>query len=391
MLKKLTKAVLCMAVLCSLTGCFGKKDKKSTLNADRGTDYTCDFVQYLDAEIYGSEGHGFLEIKPKDIQVSDFKSEKEFIAVKKTLASLKPYYDPDAPNKDSNLLVSKGTDLSNGDVVTIGISEDFDGNTNGLKMNLEPYEFKISGLEKAKSLDLFDSTSVSFLALDDGTNTIYPVKIYDGKIPNDILSQITYSAATEDEIPVAGKSLISVSAKIDPLIDENGNPEPTTLATWLGKKGYLAKTEDEKVLREIASPISFTAENQAKASSILYRALKKADDSIISVATIQQLFASEGSYDPYAYTVTYYARNDSESSSESPTVVKRASVKMAYGENAGIAVLNVESSGYTTDDTYGSQAFSGMELKAIYTGTTIDQESATDLLPSEETSGNTGN
>ena len=64
---------------------------------------------------------------------------------------------------------------------------------------------------------------------------------------------------------------------------------------------------------------------------------------------------------------------------------------MAYGENAGIAVLNVESSGYTTDDTYGSQAFSGMELKAIYTGTTIDQEASTDLLPSEGASENTEN
>lgn len=384
MLQKFLKTVLCLTTFCTLFGCASSKQESTIqLNENRGTDYDYDFVQFLDAKLYGSEGEGFLEISPKDIQVSDFKSEKEFIAIKKTLDSLKLYYDPDEPNKESNLLVSKGTGLSNGDVVTLSIGEDFDNNTNGLSMNLESYEFKIEGLEEAKNLDLFDSTSVSFLALNDGTNVIYPVKISGGNIPDDVLSQINYYASTEDEQPKEGKTLIKVSAEIEPIIDENGNPKATTLKTWLGMKGYSVETEGEKVLREIANPVSFTSDNQAKASSLLYKAIKKEDANIISVATIQQLYASEGSYDPYEYTVTYYARTEKDDDSESPTVVKRASVKMAYGQNTGIAILEIESSGYTTDDSYASQAFNGMELKAVYTGTTLQQEDTTELLTPE--------
>lgn len=379
-LKELMKKLLCLSTLCTIWGCASSNQQSVSLNENRGTNYDYDFVQFLDAELYGSEGDGFLEISPKDIQVSDFSSEKEYIAIKKTLDSLKLYYDPDEPNKESNLLVSKGTGLSNGDVITLSISDDFDGNTNDLNMNLESYEFKVEGLEEAKTLDLFDSTSVSFLALNDGTNTIYPVKISGGNIADDILSQINYYASTEDEQPVEGKTLIDVSAEIVPIIDDNGNPKATTLKTWLGMKGYKVETEGEKVLREIANPVTFTTENQSKASSLLYKAIKKEDSNIISVATIQQLFASEGSYDPYEYTVTYYARTDKDDDSESPTVVKRASVKMAYGQNTGIAILELESSGYTTDESYATQAFNGMELKAVYTGTTLQQDETTELL-----------
>lgn len=370
MFKKLTKLLLASVMSISLCACAsGNK-----LNANRGTNYKYDFVNYLNVKLAGSNGHGFLIIEPRDLDVSEFNSEEEFINVKKAITELKLSYDPDNLTADTYLQVTPASELSNGDIVTLSVSDNYEGTSaKDLSINIEPYEFEIEGLDEPKDLDIFDSTSLALLALDDGTNTIYPVKIEEGLLSDEMLEKIEYTAETEDTKPVTGKTIINVSAAITPLTDEDGNPLTTSLATWFGEQGYVIKTEGEKVLREIATPVTFTSKNKEVAAKRLYSALKEDDAYLLSIANIQQVMATDSSYDPYVYTVTYYAvPNETYSSNEnnSAAICKRASVRMAYSKTAGVSVLDIVSSGSGTNGEYCLAAYNSMSVKAQYTNDT---------------------
>lgn len=145
------------------------------------------------------------------------------------------------------------------------------------------------------------------------------------------------------------------------------------LATWFGEQGYVIKTEGEKVLREIATPVTFTSKNKEVAAKRLYSALKEDDAYLLSIANIQQVMATDSSYDPYVYTVTYYAvPNETYSSNEnnSAAICKRASVRMAYSKTAGVSVLDIVSSGSGTNGEYCLAAYNSMSVKAQYTNDT---------------------
>lgn len=373
MLKKILKPILAAFMSISLLACSSKEPE---LNAERGTNYKYDFMQFLDAQLYGPDGHGFLVIQPKEIQVSDFESEDEYISVKKAVDGLKLYYDPDQPNQNSYITLSAGEELSNGDVITIGISSEYDNSAaSEVGINLESYEFEIHDLKEAKSLDIFDSTSLALLALDDGTNNIYPVKIYGGELSDEILDQISYKATSQDSKPKAGQTIVDVSADIIPLVDEDNNPLSTSLASWLYMQGYVAQTSAEKVVREIATPITFTENNKKIAKELLYTTLKNDDDLFLSLANIQQVNASENSYNPYVYTVTYYASStDSNAKETTATACKKATVQMAYSEAAGVSVLELKQSGSRTNTEYCTSAYDEMTVQAQYANTvdTID-------------------
>lgn len=396
MTNKITKTLLSLCMCFGLVGCSFNKEPE--LNADRGTDYKYDFAQFLDAELDGSNGHGFLIIKPKELEVSDFESEEEYITIKKAIDGLKLTYDPDEPNADTYLEVSPSTDLSNGDIVTLSIGSGYSGNATELSINTEPYQFEIKDLSDPKELDIFDTSSLALLALNDGTNSIYPVKIEDGVLTDEMLDQINYTATTEDSKPQVGKTIINVTASIVPLVDEDNNPLSTSLSTWFGKQGYVIQTEGEKVLREFATTITFTEKNKETAAKKLYTALKEDDPALLSVANIQQVNATNSSYNPYVYTVTYYSvPTDSYSSSDknSAATCKRASVRMGYSKSAGVSVLELISSGQGTNAEYCSSAYTDMSVKAQYiqTSNTVDMTETTELtngdIPEETTEADT--
>lgn len=384
MLKKIYGLLLCTVLTVCTVGC----SSGAQLNKDRAKNYTYDFVQFLSAKVYGPNGYGFLEVKPKELKVSDFKSEKEYIAVKKAVNSLQLYFDQDNLSQATNLVIDKPNQLSNGDIVTLGISDDFDSTTiSNLNINLEPFQFQVRNLKEPVTLDLFDPSSVAFLALDEDDNdTIYPVKIYDGAVPDNILDQITYEATTDDDDLIEGETILSVDAEIVPLLDNDGNGLPTTLGTWLGKKGYLTKTVDEKVLRDIAQPVTFNGDVIKEIAPKLLKTLRADDDSTISVATVQQLNVAQSAYDPYDYVVTYYAHPDPSkvTSEDSPTVCKKASVKMAYSKPTGASVLELRTSGSVTNEEYCRAAYSGMDMKVSYNNGTIGTTGIEELPLNEE-------
>lgn len=370
-IKKTILALILAVSTISSTGCAMVQDflgGGEKLNKERGDGYKYDFVQFLSVKLYGSNGNGFLEVTPKEIKVSDFESEQEYIAVKKVLSELNLVLDPTNSKSSKFFTATPSKGLSNGDIVTFGFNESYTGNAGGLSFNLEPYEFQIQGLPDPVQLDLFSPDTVTFVGLDDGTTNLYPIKKYGNEVSDEILDNLEYLVTTDESSLQAEKTIINCSVDVLPQKDENGRPTNESLEVYLGKKGYVVASEKaEKVLMEIAKPLTFSTEKTSKINRVLFKTFKAIDETLINIGTVQQLSVTQSGYSPYDYIVTYYADAPEDSESTDP-IVKRAAVKMAESDTAGIAVLSVTSNPSRTDSSYGYSAYNGMTLMAVYGG-----------------------
>lgn len=376
--------VLCASMICSLAGC---AKQNTDLNADRSTKYPYDFVQYLDAHVYGANGYGFLDIKTKDISVSDFKNEQEYIKVKQALDALNLNINPDNPDSSSNLQASQSNGLKNGDIVTLSIKDNFDASSLGVSMNLEPYKFVVSGLKKAKKVDLFDNSTLDLVGLDDGDTTVYPVKIYGGELPSNMLDQIDYTATVNGDDKIeAGKTILTVNATLHGQDDDSESDDdddsdsdtsvPVSLATYLGMRGYVAETSGQKVLREMGTPVNFNKIDSKQLQARLSKVLRASDPNFISVANVQQNSEHTDESDAFDYMVIYYAKaqddeDSDDQSSEAKTACMAANVKIANTKNAGVSVLELSSEGSRADDSAGTRAVDGYTLMESFGNTVV--------------------
>lgn len=364
--------ILCGFMILGLVGCAPVGGTK--LNAKRGKKYDYDFVQFLDAKVYGANGYGFLDIKPKDLSVSDFKSEKEYITIKKLVNAMKLYIDPNNKDRDSYLTASQTSGLKNGDIVTLSISSDFELPEGAPSINLEPYEFEVQQLKDPIDLDLFDSSSVDFVGIE-GTTTIYPVKIHDGAVPNDILDHIVYTATTDDKTLETGKTILSVSAELDQDSLKEEDPDNTdtsdqqaeqTLATYLGKQNYVSEVTGEKVLVDMAKEAEFNSSTNKTIRNILLKAIRNVDNNIMDVATIQQsLTNSSSDENKFNYLVTYYAYPSDTADLQNGSVCMATNVTIA-NTKAGISVLGEPSNPSRTSNDACLGLLNGYVLKANY-------------------------
>ena len=285
---KLTVILLCFTML----GCM-RHDPEP--NENRGTDYEFDIVDYLDITAFGEDGNGYLEIKVKDITADDFFDDSEYIKVKKDLDNIDPYL---IPTHSTSLKVSQDTLLKNGDVVTI----EFPYNPDNLysDMNIEDYDYVVSGLEEAEGLDLFNDEAVTFFADEEGGLHFHKKP---GYLPDDIYEMLSYEIVTEDEVE-PNKTVMSVTATLDETyLKEKGY---YSSEVFFAKHGFKVALNVDKVLKEVVKPTDFSGMNSTKVESSLYEMLEKVEDEqLVKICNIQKSYKQKLN-EPYSFTVIYY-------------------------------------------------------------------------------------
>ena len=385
-MKKSGKIILALvsAAMCAglLGGCAaidslgGGESKPPTLNADRGTDYKYDFINYMDIHLYGYNGAGFLEVQPKDFGVKDFSEEADYIAVKKAIDSMNLYLIPGAPDTTSYLNVDKATDLSNGDVITFSLKDSYKGDNSAVSLNTEPFQLLISGLGDPTEINLFDETSVEFYGLA-GTDEVYANILNNGNLPKEFTDHAQYTI-TPDSTPLeADKTILDISVDMDKdWLDEN---DYHTVDVYLGKNKYKADTTGEKVLMTVLDPIDFGKDNTQKIAEAMFNAIRDTDSGkgIQQIGSVQQLDSSSGSYDPYTYTVVF--QTDSISAP-----YQRCNIRMV-NLNGDYKILSVSDPSSTNSENM-TEPLTGMQvLTSYYVEPTPDPSASADAENTEAT------
>ena len=357
-----------------ISGC-KKKPKEVDPNADRPTNFTYDFVDFLNVKLYGSEGTGFLEITPKEFNVDNFSSEQEYIKVKRAIDSLSLYCIPGDQDTQSYLYIDKPEGLSNGDLVTIGIKDSYTGDLSEASLNTSPYIFTINGLTEPKQINLFDETSVYFYGLAN-TGEVNVIKHTGGNIPKEILDNIEYDIVPDETPLKAGKTVLRISATLNNDFLTQGEIPYYTTSIYLGKNKYAADLETEKVLMNVSSPIDFEKANKRKIAEKLFEeiSLTEGGEGIMQVGSIQQIDSEEGSFDPYTYTVIFSAMG-------SEKTTKRATVRMVEADG-DIQVLSVENIQKVTE-TALTEPLKDMKILMNYYVENIPEEEPEETTPAE--------
>ena len=382
-------AALASAVMLALgtAGCKGGENAP-VLNANRGTDYEYDFINYINVSLFGNDGEGFIEVEPKDIKASDFESEDDYIALKKLFDEIDLTYKPASGDSEEvvseNFTVSPVSGLSNGDIITFTISSEIVNET-GVSVNLEPYQYQISELGTQTELDLFDDSNVVFYGLE-GSQDVYPAILESGKIPEELRENIVYDISTDGagELEV-DKTILTISASLSQEFLSESDVEYRNLAEYLMKHGYQGVTEKEKVLQTIAPPTDFNSiSNKKNLASSLNKALQaEVSDSekITSLVNIQQPNGAIG--DPEEATTdryTYYVLFNTRDEDTGETRLRAAQVRMVEVAEE-MQILSV-SSVSEAQEQYATEPLSNYTIVYQFEATAL--EDLEDLMATPE-------
>lgn len=362
-MKKIINLLLIFFISIMLFGCSLFKEKG--LNSERGTEYNIDFVDFIDIKLYGSEGYGFIEIKPKEFSLADFNSEDLYIRVKKIIDSLDLRINSNPNSISSYLMVSPNQNLKNGDIISLSIREDWVNPDSQLTVNIEPYLIQINGLEEGKVIDLFNDSSVLFYGLNN-SNEVYAYKRSNGSIPSDVLDKLEYDVKTDDNNLEANKTVISINVSMDEDKLAEGDDPAFTMDTYLGRQGYIAEMNKEKVLTKIITPINNETIDEEKMMKALLEFLNSNEiivsnelSTLESINTVQQNIDSNNIKNQFTYLVTFYV------SSGGDRQCMATKLKIAEIDNEYVVIDKVESI-TKTNDKYCSIASSGYTVIADY-------------------------
>lgn len=295
----LLKIGLAVLAVISMSGCRRKRpldDSERTPNETRGTNYTYDFADYIDITTYGADGLGKIEISPKDLNASDFKSDADYIAVMHDLDLMKLTY---TEGSTGGLTVTPSSNLKNGQIVTISVNV----NKSDLQsdINIEPYEYRIEGLGEGTTVDLFSPDLVTFYATKD--NSLYYHIVNNNAVTQELADNLVYTVKADDSVMEANKTIIhcTVSMNTD-FLSNNGY---VSMSQYLSKHNQNAEaTEKDLVLANVIDPIDFNSVDTAALSDALYATLGKSDELLSKICSIQQSDQYANS-SPYSYTIMY--------------------------------------------------------------------------------------
>lgn len=298
-MKRYRNALLALTMCAgAMSGC--KADPQP--NEDRGTDYKYDIVDYLEFNAFGEDGNGYLEITLKDFSASDFPSESDYIAVRKDIDSLNPYYVTNGSR--SGIDVDTPEDmLSNGDIVTIEFDIDDDEKLSDL--NTEAYEYTVEGLsEELPSLNLFGEDFVTIYGDENNQIHLSVVNSY-----YDFASKLDYSYSSNVSELTVGQTVVDMEVSLDrDFCNENGYSD---LDEFLAKE-YGLKTEGttgSTVLNKMASVIDFGTVSSTDlynelTSFISTKSDYSGDENINAILNIQRTEREMASA-PYECVVVY--------------------------------------------------------------------------------------
>ena len=218
-------------------------EKEFVPNENRGTDYEYDYINYVDVNVIGPNGYAIVELSLKDFKASDFKDEESYIAVRKLMTALEPM-----------LRVDKSENLSNDDIILIGISTEYTGGVGDLSFNLEPYQIQIKDLKDPEPIDLFDNGSIGFYNLK-GTKEFYSYVKPDSTLPVEMQENLEYSISCNEKEIVADQSILKIKVAMNQSFINEGNYKSTE--RYVKLQGYTAEYEAEKVLKHVVESIDF--------------------------------------------------------------------------------------------------------------------------------------
>ena len=257
-IKKLLKTILAATMILGMVGCGSRNKEPAEPNANRKTEgYDYDFIDYIDIKAYGPDGKGILEVTPKNYTAADFRSEQEYIAIKKLMDELNLSYIQGVENKKSNIYISNVTNLSNGDVIQVGITEKWKGSTD-LNINLNTYDFVVDTLTEGQDIDLFNDESVIVYGLKD-TNQVFAQKTpKTATLPKEIEDHIQYQVSTTETNLVENVSIVNITATMDEEFLTNPDNPYYNIDIYLKKHGYDFVSQTQTVVDKVITPLEFT-------------------------------------------------------------------------------------------------------------------------------------
>ena len=269
--------------------------------------------------------------------------------------SLSLFYIQGEDNRKSNLTLSKFEDLSNGDIVEVGIdTKRFKGEL-GIDINTETYEFVVEDLTDGQTIDLFNDESVIIYGLE-GTNMVFAHKTpKTATLPKEIEEHIEYNVSTSDTELVPLVTIVNIEATMDEEFLNNPAEHYYNIDIYLKKHGYDYVSKGQTVLDQVISPLEFT---QATANAlgdyltarfVGEKAATWSREYIIDrIGNVQQIIGASD-MDQFQYAVTFHGV------SEDGAYEEQFYATMYLWEIAGELNLN-EFSGFT-------YAFGGNAIK----------------------------
>ena len=230
-LKKFFTIALVALMIVGLSACKEKEPE--------GPVYDYDFTDYLDISYIGPNEFADLEISLKDIDSDDFSSDTEFIKIKKFMTNLFPY-----------IVASKTSEITNGDVIQVGISSEYGDGAGDLNINLEVHSFEVNNLPDAIYYDLFDSDTVTFYGLEGSSDVLYKIN-QKSTLSQNIKDNLTYTVTIDTEEVEEKVSVMSIKASLKDSFLKTTKYSDTE--TYFKSLGYIVDLEGEKALKETVS------------------------------------------------------------------------------------------------------------------------------------------
>lgn len=225
-MKKLLTGLLIVGMFLGLSACKQKPQEPT---------YDYNFMDFVNYDFVGPSEFADLKLSLKEFTSKDFSSDTEYIKVKKYMNELMPY-----------VLASKTSEISNGDMITIGISEDFKGIDSELKFDLTPYQFEVSNLKEATYLDLAGDTVVDFYGVS-GTDQVIASIVKDCKLPKEVQENLRYDITIDTNKVIPYVSIMDINISLDNTFLQN--TKYSTMEDYFKSLGYIVESHSEQTLK----------------------------------------------------------------------------------------------------------------------------------------------
>lgn len=291
-MKKIYVLLITALVLFTLSACKKKEPEPEVIVHDYY------FQDYIDVKIFGADGYAIAKYYPKEFDVKDFKTEEDYIKVRKVMN-----------NMIDKIAFTKNAGLTNGETIYYGTTKDFKL-TEDIDICLDPVPITIEGLPEVKDVDIFGPNVATFYGLEGTNKVVYEFpKIND--LPEEILNNLSYRISIDTSKVEANTTVLRMTAEISNELLRQYDCSSTE--EFFVVKGYNVTTKGEKVLRNIVTPIVFSNNNKGAIRTKLNEALKvyleNKGVNYYEVASVQQ---SRYTSDPFIYKVGSIVRSRDE-------------------------------------------------------------------------------
>lgn len=338
-MKKILILILCLFML---GGC---KKEETVIT------YKFDFINYLDIELIGPDGYADLDISISDFSARDFESESDYIAIKKLMNAL---YEC--------IVASKTENISNGDIIQIGITNNFDLSfAEGIDINLNVHEITADNLPSPKTLDIFADNNVVFYGLEN-TNDVYYYFPNTTTLNKEMKDNINYEISIDDQNVMKDKTVLTLSYTLNSELLESNRKYQTEERYFLAN-GYIVNAETEKTLKTIVKETDLEKLDKSSTQDVL-------EGLIIDTVegySFSRLVNLQKSSKPFVYYVVAKFNNNDRS------IYVKYTIKMAY-VNKEIKIYSFERSS-TVDEKYSEEALEDARIVYTYDSFELPDES----------------